>query len=396
MTQRAIGVLTAALVLLADTAPLWAQRYRPLPPPPPPVRPYGGGAGGGGGARTLPSNPRPRPTPSGPSRPTSTGPSNRNRPANDNARRPGSGATGGATVRRRTPISASGVTRNTTSGTAVRLSAVPAKTSPIVQQARANARARLTALRLLRQRQLAARRLRQRQARIAAETREREEEERLRERRRAAELASVPAGRAATPVAAGGGRGGRSGPPPAANDNVRPAPGAPPAGLTTDVPGGFRFTSKWRDGDYEYEEISGPLKPPSEVQAVRSRSAQSAMSKGTGDHAGHRIAAKFGGPEDARNMSLQNANVNTYAPKDLQVRFGGKSGNYKQMEDDWERKLEVGVKIDVRVRDRYRRGDPRPEARIVRWTETYQDGEKVESELVFLNPESPQSRGDVP
>lgn len=120
------------------------------------------------------------------------------------------------------------------------------------------------------------------------------------------------------------------------------------------------------------------------------------MSRGTGDHAGHRIAARFGGPEDARNMSLQNANINTYAPKDLQERFGGKSGSYKQMEDRWASKLEVGIKIDVRVRDKYEPGNPRPISRTVTWTETYPDGTTSDGVEHFGNFHSPQSRGDVP
>jgi hypothetical protein len=396
MTRRSIGMLTAALFLLADTAPLWAQRYRP--PPPPPIRTYGGGgAGGGGGARTLPSNPRPRATPTGPSR-TAGGPSRTSRPANDNARRPGTGASGGTTsVRRVTPLSGPGVTRNSATGNVVRLTPIPARTSPQVQQAMAAARTRLVSLRLLRKRQAAARLARRKEDQLAFETRARELEAQRRERQRQADLAAATsrAGGLAPGGPGGGGGGREGGPPRPANDNVRPVPGARPERLTEEVPGGFRFTKKWREGAFEYEEISGHLRPPSDVKKVTSRYEQSRISGGTGDHAGHRIAAELGGPPDARNLSLQNANVNTWAPKALQERFGGKSGSYRQMEIEWGKKLEVGIKIHVSVRDQYRPGDPRPIARIVRWTETYPDGEKVENEVTYLNPESPQTRGDV-
>jgi hypothetical protein len=47
------------------------------------------------------------------------------------------------------------------------------------------------------------------------------------------------------------------------------------------------------------------------------------MSGGTGDHAGHLIGIQFGAPGDVRNLGLQNANMNTFAPKALQPAFSG-------------------------------------------------------------------------
>jgi hypothetical protein len=114
-----------------------------------------------------------------------------------------------------------------------------------------------------------------------------------------------------------------------------------------DISNKFRFRPRWREGRFEYEELSGDLGAPGTVFTHRSVQAQNVMSAGTGEHAGHRIGIQFGAPGDARNLSLQNANVNTYAPKDLQIIFRGPGGNYLRLEAEWAKMLKAGYRIWV-------------------------------------------------
>ena len=161
-----------------------------------------------------------------------------------------------------------------------------------------------------------------------------------------------------------------------------------------DISHSFVFRPRWRQGSFEFEELSGELGVPGDVMTHRSLQDQRAMSAGTGEHAGHRIGIQFGAPGDARNLSLQNPNMNTYAPRDLQVVFRGPGGNYLRLESTWTDRLKAGCRIWVRVRDKYRVGDGRPISRQVEWIETDANGVKAGPRLLeFGNFSSPQARG---
>lgn len=159
-----------------------------------------------------------------------------------------------------------------------------------------------------------------------------------------------------------------------------------------DISSKFVHKPRWKSGNFEYEEISGSLGVPGKVKTHRDVSAQSDMSHGTGDHAGHRIGVQFGAPGDARNMSLQNANMNTYAPKVLQETFGGHGASYLKMEQEWAEKLQEGYGIRATVRDMYRPGEVRPFARQVEWIETSPNGVVKTDTRTFGNFSSPQER----
>jgi hypothetical protein len=159
-----------------------------------------------------------------------------------------------------------------------------------------------------------------------------------------------------------------------------------------DISNRFNFRPRWRQGAYEFEEISGRLGVPGQVMTHRDVAAQRAISAGTGDHAGHRIGVQFGAPGDARNMSLQNANTNTRAPRGLHDTFQGPGGSYLDLETKWAQKLQQGNGVEVTVRDRYRPGEDRPISRFVEWTEIHPNGTRTTQQLEFLNTTSPQSR----
>lgn len=152
----------------------------------------------------------------------------------------------------------------------------------------------------------------------------------------------------------------------------------------------FRFRT-YTEGSYQFVEGTGRLGIPGKVMQHRSPSAQRALSEGTGDHAGHLIGNQFGAPGDGLNLGLQNANMNTYAPK-AEQHWAGQGGSYLKLEKDWEQKLQNGYGIEVRIRDRYRAGEDRPIARHVEWTEINPSGGSSRWSLDFLNTTSPQSR----
>lgn len=159
-----------------------------------------------------------------------------------------------------------------------------------------------------------------------------------------------------------------------------------------DISGRFVFKPRWREGSFEYEQIGGRLGVPGKVMTHRDELAQRAISTGTGEHAGHRIAIRFGAPGDARNMSLQNPNMNTYAPKVHQEALQGSGASYYRLEDEWAEKLQRGIGIDVVVRDKYRPGESRPIARFVEWTEIAPNGAVTRNTRDFGNFGSPQQR----
>jgi hypothetical protein len=160
-----------------------------------------------------------------------------------------------------------------------------------------------------------------------------------------------------------------------------------------DISRSFVWRERWRAGNYEYEELSGHLGVPGTVKTHRLLSAQKAMSANTGEHAGHRIGIQFGAPGDRRNLSLQNPNMNTYAPRDLQVVFQGPGGNYLRLESEWTSRLKAGYKIWVCVRDKYRLDEGRPISRRVEWRETDPKGVRLAPRVLeFGNFGSPQMR----
>jgi hypothetical protein len=93
-----------------------------------------------------------------------------------------------------------------------------------------------------------------------------------------------------------------------------------------------------------------------------------AISRGTGEHASHMIGKRFGGPDEPKNLSLQNLRMNS-------------GHDWKRTEDYWERQLRAGVGIEVEVIDVYRAGATRPFARHANWTEIHADGRRVRKSM---------------
>ena len=128
--------------------------------------------------------------------------------------------------------------------------------------------------------------------------------------------------------------------------------------------------------------------------------AQRELAGGSGDHAGHMIGVQFGAPGGIENMGLQNANMNTFAPRRLQEAFRGHGGSYHDLESEWSRKLKAGSRIMIIVQDKYRLDEERPFVRWVQWTETTREGKHLAPETMdFGNFSSPQQRaasGDQP
>lgn len=159
-----------------------------------------------------------------------------------------------------------------------------------------------------------------------------------------------------------------------------------------DISARFAFR-QWAQGGYTFKEASGELGVPGTVLTHRSASAQRLMSSGTGEHAGHLIGVQFGAPGDERNMSLQNPNMNSFAPKALQSAFQGPGGSYHDLESRWSARLKQGYHITVTVRDKFRSGQERPFSRFVEWRETAPNNIQGPKQMLeFGNFSSPQSR----
>jgi hypothetical protein len=159
-----------------------------------------------------------------------------------------------------------------------------------------------------------------------------------------------------------------------------------------DIRAQFLFR-QWTQGNFSYKEASGELGVPGKVATHRIVAAQTTMSGGTGEHAGHLIGIQFGAPGDVRNLGLQNANMNTFAPKALQSAFQGHGGSYHDLESRWTARLKEGYKIRVTVKDKYRKGENRPFSRWVQWIETKPGASSGQAqELDFGNFSSPQQR----
>lgn len=159
-----------------------------------------------------------------------------------------------------------------------------------------------------------------------------------------------------------------------------------------DISAQFHFRP-FTQGNFSYKEATGELGVPGQVATHRIESEQRTMSSGTGEHAGHMIGIQFGAPGDLRNLGLQNANMNTFAPKALQPAFQGHGGSYHDLESRWTARLKEGYKIRVTVRDKYRKGENRPFSRWVQWSENKPGASSGQTqELEFGNFSSPQQR----
>jgi hypothetical protein len=169
--------------------------------------------------------------------------------------------------------------------------------------------------------------------------------------------------------------------------------------LLPDISSRFKFRN-WTQGGYFYKEAAGELGVPGKVATHRDVRAQRDLAGGTGDHAGHMIGVQFGAPGGIENMGLQNANMNTFAPKRLQEAFRGHGGSYHDLESEWARKLKDGYRISVIIQDKYREDEERPFVRWVQWVETTPKGKKEAAQtLDFGNFSSPQlrtARGETP
>jgi hypothetical protein len=150
-----------------------------------------------------------------------------------------------------------------------------------------------------------------------------------------------------------------------------------------DISKNFHFETIER-GSYVYRIGSGQLGVPGMIKLHRSKSAQSSVSSGTGDDAGHLIGNRFGAPGGAENLGPQSWIQNQY-------------GTFKQLENTWEARLKQGVAIRVLVEDVFRKNangqkEGRPFMRRVEWDETLKKGLTVHHELVFANPQTAKSR----
>ena len=156
------------------------------------------------------------------------------------------------------------------------------------------------------------------------------------------------------------------------------------ANTLPDISKQFSFRTFKRNG-YEYTEATGRLGVPGKVKQHRSKYAQSKVSSGTGDDAGHLIGNRFGAPGGVENLKQQNYITN-------------QNGTFKQLENEWERKLKRGTGIEVKVVDIAKAGDPRPFARRVEWKEISPNGQAINRELTFMNSHTAKSRvaQDIP
>lgn len=145
-----------------------------------------------------------------------------------------------------------------------------------------------------------------------------------------------------------------------------------------DISSQFRFR-KFEQNGYQYHVGSGRLGVPGKVKEHRSGYAQTKVSKGTGDDAGHLIGNRFGAPGGTENLGLQNWRANQY-------------GTFKQLENRWAQKLKDGTGVEVVVRDITKAGETRPFARAVEWTEVLPNGQTTQHKLTFMNAHTDKSR----
>ena len=110
----------------------------------------------------------------------------------------------------------------------------------------------------------------------------------------------------------------------------------------------------------------------------RDLAAQKTVSKGSGDHAGHLLAASLGGSPGRENLSRQNAAQNT--------------GAYKKKEEILKRALKQGSKVHIDIKSVTRPGQERPLYRKFDSRETRPDGQVIQRSVLFGNFHTPASR----
>ena len=146
--------------------------------------------------------------------------------------------------------------------------------------------------------------------------------------------------------------------------------------------GALRF---WEERDEQtgvtVKHAAGRLDLPPRGSQARDIGAQRALSQGTGYHAGHLIAHRFGGPEIAGNLSLQNHLINQ----------GG--GAYFKQEQRWADELRAGNAVAVHIRE-VSRDDASPafQYRDIQTVITKPTGELTRETIAFLNPETEKAR----
>ena len=150
------------------------------------------------------------------------------------------------------------------------------------------------------------------------------------------------------------------------------------AAALPDISKQFNFR-KYESKNFIYKEARGRLGVPGKVKTHRSKSAQTGVSSGTGDDAGHLIGDRFGAAGDQSNLSPQNWISNRY-------------GTFKQLEDGWEKKLREGWGVEVVVADVTKKTADRPFMRKVEWTEISPTGQRTTHRLDFANSHSVKSR----
>lgn len=138
---------------------------------------------------------------------------------------------------------------------------------------------------------------------------------------------------------------------------------------------------EYERGNRRYKVAQGTLGVPGIVGTHRSTSAQRAVSRGTGDDAGHLIGNIFGGSGGIENLSPQNWIQNRY-------------GTFRSLERQWTDQLRNGAQIRAKVTDIYRMGEDRPFMRNVQWQVTITGGATFSNSLDFANPHTPESRAN--
>lgn len=149
-----------------------------------------------------------------------------------------------------------------------------------------------------------------------------------------------------------------------------------------DISHRFKFPPLYRSasGKYWVKQASGRLGVPGTVQVHRSKYAQSKVSGGSGDDAGHLIGDQFGAPGGAQNLSRQNFISNE-----------GK-GTWHELEGYWGEKLKSGTGVEVTVRDYIPDANmtqgamhARPTWRQVEWKEIHPDGTTTTHKRDYMN-----------
>ena len=117
----------------------------------------------------------------------------------------------------------------------------------------------------------------------------------------------------------------------------------------------------------------GRLGVPGKVKVHRNSAAQKAVSAGTGDDAGHLIGNRFGAPGTAENLGRQHWLIN--------------EGEYRKLENYWEKKLKKGTGIEVTVTEKTIKGkyEDRPFVREIEWTEIAPNGTTSLHSMTFIN-----------